>query len=90
MAGLLRGAGLNVSSNRENGLGRPDLVCTDMVHKRALIIELKVAQEYEDLDRRAFDELGQIEEKKYGRGLPPRIVRVVKYAIAFWKKECCA
>ncbi|MBQ7739325.1 MAG: AAA family ATPase [Desulfovibrionaceae bacterium] len=88
LAELLRGAGLVVKSNRENGLGRTDIVIQDAKHKRAAIFELKKAAEYEDLEKRAAAALVQIEEKKYAADMPPNIQTVLKYGIAFWKKEC--
>ena len=89
MTGLLRGADLAISSNRENGLGRTDIAIVDGRNKRAVIIELKYSKEYEDLEARADEALAQIEEKKYAAGLPPNIRTVINYGIAFWKKECC-
>ena len=89
MAGLLRGAGFALGSNRENGLGRTDIAIIDGRNKRAVIIELKYAKEYGDLEARAEEALAQIEEKKYAAGLPPNIRTVINYGIAFWKKECC-
>ena len=89
MAGLLRGAGFVLGSNRESGLGRTDIAIVDGRNKRAVIIELKYAKEYGDLESRAEEALVQIEEKKYAAGLPPNIRTVINYGIAFWKKECC-
>ena len=87
MSGLLRGAGLNVKSNREHGLGRSDLLIEDGRRRRALIIELKIAPEYEELEAKAEEGLKQIEERRYEAGLGPQIRKVVSYGIAFWKKE---
>ncbi|MBO4793885.1 MAG: PD-(D/E)XK nuclease domain-containing protein, partial [Deltaproteobacteria bacterium] len=89
MTGLLRGAGLAISSNREGGLGRADITIEDGLNNRAAIIELKYAKEYQDLEARAEEALAQIEEKKYAEGLPPHIRTAQIYGIAFWKKECC-
>ena len=89
MAGLLRGAGFVLGSNRESGLGRTDIAIVDGRNKRAVIIELKYAKEYGDLESRAEEALVQIEEKKYAADLPPNIRTVINYGIAFWKKECC-
>ena len=61
----------------------------DGLNKRAIIIELKYAKEYEYLESRAEEALAQIEDKKYAAGLPPNIRTVINYGIAFWKKECC-
>ena len=89
MAGLLSGTGLDPESNHESGLGRTDLTIEDGLNKRAVIIELKYAHEYEELEKKAGEALAQIEEKKYAAGLPPHIKSVLTYGIAFWKKECC-
>ena len=88
MAGLLSGMGLDIESNRENGLGRSDITISDGLHNRAAIIELKCASRYEDLEAKASEGLKQIDERQYASGLPPQIRKVIKYGIAFWKKEC--
>lgn len=88
MAGLLRGAGLPPSSNREQGLGRADIVVEDGCRRRALILELKRAREYAHLDAKAEEGLRQIAERNYAAGLPPQIQTVMMYGIAFWRKEC--
>ena len=88
MTGLLRGAGLPLSSNREQGLGRADIVVEDGPRRRALILELKRAREYAHLDARAEEGLRQIAERRYAATLSPQIRQVTMYGIAFWKKEC--
>ena len=88
MAGLLRGAGLTVTSNHESGLGRSDIIIVEGWRKRAMIIELKQALQYEQLEAEANDGLRQIARLKDAYGLPPQISRILKYGIAFWKKEC--
>ena len=89
MTGLLRGAGLAVRSNREQGLGRADIIIEDGRNKRGVIIELKHAQEYEELEAKAEEGLRQIEERNYAAGLGPHIRRVMNYGVSFWKKESC-
>ena len=89
MTGLLRGAGLNVASNREKGTGRPDIVVEDGRRNRAIIVELKRASEYDELESKAEEGLKQIEDRNYAAGLQPQRRRVVKYGVAFWKKETC-
>jgi len=87
LTGLLRGAGLAVRSNDESGLGRADIVIEDGLNDRAIIIELKYARDYAELGDRAAEGLRQIDERNYAAGLQPQIRRVMKYGIAFWKKE---
>ncbi|MBR5734071.1 MAG: AAA family ATPase, partial [Desulfovibrionaceae bacterium] len=89
MAGLMRGAGLPIFSNREKGLGRADIVIEDGYRRRAVIIELKCAGEYGELEAKAAEALTQIENRNYAAGLPPQIRKVLNYGIAFWKKESC-
>ena len=89
MTGLLRGAGFVIKSNRESGLGRPDIIIEDGKNKRALIFELKRAATYEELDAKASEGLAQIKEKQYAIGLSPQIKTVLQYGLAFWNKECC-
>ena len=89
MSGLIRGAGLSVYSNDEKGLGRADIVIEDGLNRRAIIIELKYAREFEELEAKAEEALKQIEERKYALGLGPRVKKVMNYGIAFWKKESC-
>ena len=88
IAGVLRGAGMRVKSNRESGLGRTDVTVTDPRNKRAIIIELKRAVKFEDLDRMADEALAQIEDRKYAAGLPVNFKTILKYGISFWGKEC--
>ncbi len=89
MTGLIRGAGLPICSNSETGLGRADIVIEDGLNRRAIIIELKCARTYEELESKAEEGLRQIEERKYASGLAPQIRKVMNYGISFWKKESC-
>ena len=89
LTGLIRGAGLAIKSNREYGLGRTDITIEDGLNDRAIIIELKIAPTYIDLDKKAEEALAQIEEKHYAEGLSPQIKTVCKYGMAFWRKVCC-
>ena len=41
LAGILMGAGNKLESNKEYGLGRPDIVILDRIHNRAAIFEVK-------------------------------------------------
>ena len=89
LTGLIRGAGMAIKSNREQGLGRTDIVIEDGRNKRALIFEIKIAGKYELLEQKADEALAQIEDRKYASGLSPHIKTACKYGIAFWEKECC-
>ena len=87
MSGLIRGAGLPITSNRESGLGRTDIVAEDGYNKRAIIIELKYAREYRDLEKKAQEGLAQIKDRNYAASLSSQIREVICYGISFWKKE---
>ncbi|MBQ8664983.1 MAG: AAA family ATPase [Mailhella sp.] len=88
VAGMFSFSRYDVRSNDESGNGRPDILIFDMPNRRAVIMELKVAAEYADMQEAAEAALRQIEEKKYASGLPPRVTQVLKYGVAFCKKEC--
>ncbi len=62
-AGLFTGIGYRVDSNREYGMGKPDIVVLDYKRKRAAIFELKGERE------RVNDAERQIERRKYIDGL---------------------
>ncbi|MBQ8173721.1 MAG: AAA family ATPase [Mailhella sp.] len=88
VAGMFSFSRYDVRSNDESGNGRPDILIFDMPNRRAVIMELKVAAEYADMQEAAEAALRQIEEKKYASGLPPRVTQILKYGVAFCKKEC--
>ena len=77
-------------SNRESGTGRYDicLKCMD-VTKPAVIMELKVAASYGDLEERSSEALKQIFSKQYETELArDGYQEVLCYGIAFYKKNC--
>ena len=51
-------------------------------------MEIKHARSYQDMEQHARNALQQIDEQKYASGLPRRLTTVIKYGIAFYKKEC--
>ena len=88
ITGLIQSTGLITKSNYEFGLGRPDVVIEDGAENRAIIIEVKCAKNFEDIEELAQKALIQIDDRKYASGLDPHISHIIKYGIAFWKKEC--
>lgn len=88
VAGMLSLSAYDVRSNDESGNGRPDILIFDMPNRRAVIMEIKVAAEYAAMQDAAEAALTQIEDRKYASGLPPRVTQVIKYGVAFCKKEC--
>ena len=75
-------------SNREFGLGRPDIVAYNP--NATLCIEIKKADRLKDLDKSADEAIRQIKDKKYVEGLKSFGYRNIKaYGIAFFDKSCC-
>ena len=75
-------------SNREFGLGRPDIVAYNP--NATLCIEIKKADRLKDLDKSADEAISQIKDKKYVEGLKSSGYRNIKaYGIAFFDKSCC-
>lgn len=65
LAGMLKNIGSYiVLSNRESGNGRPDILLKyPSVRGKAVIIEIKVADTYRDLEKKCDEALRQIEEQ---------------------------
>ena len=75
-------------SNREFGLGRPDIVAYNP--KATLCIEIKKTDNISQLDKCADEAISQIKDKKYVEGLKASGYRNIKaYGIAFCDKACC-
>ena len=75
-------------SNREFGLGRPDIVAYNP--NATLCIEIKKADRLKDLDKSSDEAINQIKDKKYVEGLKSSGYRNIKaYGIAFFDKSCC-
>lgn len=91
LAGMLKNIGnYIVQSNRESGNGRPDiLVKYPSVKGKAVIIEIKVARTYQDLEKKCDEALRQIEDRKYEESLRQEgYSDILKYGVAFYRKEC--
>ena len=82
--------GYILKSNRESGNGRGDIFIKPVSRRKtAIILELKVAKTFDELEERADEALKQIEEKNYEAELNSDGYRnVIKYGIAFFKKDC--
>ena len=92
LTGLLTGfKGYEVISNREFGMGRPDIVLkTSAIRKgKVIILEIKVADSVADMEVKCQEALEQIERQKYAEPFVKEGYPVVrKYAGCFYKKEC--
>lgn len=88
LLGLLRSQGnWLIRSNAETGEGYSDIsVCTP--ERLGIVIEVKYAEDG-NLEAACVRALEQIEERKYEAGLLKRgMKQVLKYGIAFCRKEC--
>ncbi len=90
LAGIFSGAGFNVTSNREAGTGRPDIMILDNRNRQAAIIEVKHADSYEDMEREVSDAFVQIEDRRYGVGIDSRFKKLLLWGVAFHKKDAVA
>lgn len=91
LAGLLKGAGnYLVVSNRESGEGRPDLILkTPSVRGAAIILEIKVADTFQQMEDECKKALKQVEEKNYESELRTEGYSCIKkYGVCFYRKEC--
>lgn len=89
LAGLFANAGYIVESNYESGLGRPDLVIKDKKKRQAVIIEIKIADSMQSLQKAAEKALDQIEDMRYADGiLAQGYQKLIKYGAAFYRKNC--
>ena len=93
LTGMLKNIGSYiVLSNRESGNGRPDIILKyPSVRGKAVIIEIKVSETYRDLEKKFDEALRQIEEQKYDEALRQEgYQNIMKYGVAFYRKECMA
>ena len=86
LAGIFTGLGYEVESNKEKGLGRPDILLKDDDNRRAIIIEAKKSASRADMEADCGRALEQIDTKKYAEGLYG-YTQVLCYGIAFFQKE---
>ena len=86
LAGVFVGRGYAVESNKEKGLGRPDILLKDRKNRRAIIVEAKIADKASDLDRECDKAIKQIIDEKYAEGLYG-YEKICCYGIAFFRKQ---
>ncbi len=86
LAGAFTGLGYEVSSNKERGLGRPDILIKDEDHRRAVIIEAKKSKRESDMNKDCDTAIRQMITKKYAGGLCG-YEHVLCYGIAFFQKQ---
>ena len=86
LTGIIYGAGCDVSSNQENGLGRTDITVREAAMRRAMILEAKKSDREEYMEKDCQEGIKQILDKQYLRGFPG-FKKVVCYGIAFYQKQ---
>ena len=91
LVGILSGMdGYIVKSNRESGDGRSDIYIRPVsIFERAVIIEIKICDKPKELFTKCEDALNQIDEKRYEDELNEEGYNdIIKYGIAFYRKDC--
>jgi hypothetical protein len=80
----------SVRSNREAGKGRYDILIKPRGGREiAIILELKVAPKYAELEKYCDIALAQIKAQNYETELQEDCYKkILKYGIAFNKKDC--
>lgn len=86
LAGIFVGRGYHVESNKEKGLGRPDILLKDKKNHRAIIIEAKRSSRESDMDQDCDEAIDQIIAEKYAEGLYG-YTQVFCYGISFFQKQ---
>ena len=86
---IVSSRGCSVESNRENGLGRTDIIVRDKPNRRALIIETKKSKSEGSMEKDAESAKKQILDKQYVKGLKG-FTKIICYGIAFYEKMALA
>ncbi len=90
LTGTFIGAGWEVTSNPESGLGRLDVLVKDEDNARSAIIELKRSKTAGEMAKDAEDAIIQIKENKYVANFEGDYKKIMFWGISFWKKFCAA
>lgn len=90
LTGIFVGSGYAVTSNRESGRGRADIIVKDQRNSRSAVIEVKHASASAELASIAEVGLHQIDEKEYDAPLRDNYETVIHWGMAFFEKRCIA
>ncbi|MBR2258961.1 MAG: AAA family ATPase [Blautia sp.] len=85
LAGIFVGRGYEVESNKERGLGRPDILLIDDAHRRALVIEAKKSDSRDKMEHDCLEVLNQIVDQEYAKDLDA--YDLTCYGVAFYQKS---
>lgn len=86
LAGVFVGRGYEVESNKEKGLGRPDIFLKDRRNRRAIVIEAKKSEKEKDMTKDCDKAVKQIIDEKYSEGLYG-YDQILCYGVAFYQKQ---
>ena len=86
IAGIFAGRGYVPQTNKEQGLGRPDVDLKDRRSRRMMIIECKISESEQRMNYWCDEALKQIEENRY-TGNTDGFNTILRYGIAFFKKS---
>lgn len=86
LTGVFIGLGYEVESNKEKGLGRPDILLKDDDNRRIIIIEAKRSKKEGNMDKDCDEAIGQILTGKYAEGLYG-YTQILCYGISFFQKQ---
>ena len=80
----------SLSSTCQGGTGRSDLFIKSVSRRGiAIVVEFKIANDIDDLEKKADEAIEQIEDRKYDMELRSEGYKnIVKYGIVFYKKDC--
>ena len=89
LTGVFVGKGYKVNSNKEQGLGRPDVVLKDQLNERIIIIETKRSEKESDMDKDTDKAIKQIIDEKYVEGIEniKNYHHILCYGISFFRKQ---
>ena len=90
LIGILKNnANWAVRSNRESGDGYADILIKPKNPDTGIVIELKYARSFKELDQACERALEQIKDRRYDEALrEDGRSEILAYGIAFWKKRC--
>ena len=85
LAGIFVGRGYPVDSNKERGLGRPDIDMRDKKNRRCIIIEAKHSESEAQMPHDCDLAIKQIRKNQYAYNLNG-YTKVLRYGVAFFQK----
>jgi len=91
LAGLLKNMKkYRIISNRESGLGRPDIeIKSPSVRGMAVVIEIKTVKEFSTMRSGCEAAVSQIISRNYEEGLRKEgYTKILSYEVRFYQKEC--